>query len=84
MAMQRTLELIKKGTYGSKGLPKSINDFFPSNSKLSKEPTKFVEQLFIDVLDRYDLSAKADSGVKENKSHQGIVNPKIVLTQSFV
>ena len=84
MAMQRTLELIKKGTYGSKGLPKSINDFFVSNSKLLKEPTKFVEQLFIDVLDRYDLSAKADSGTKENKSHQGIVNPKIVLTQSFV
>ena len=84
MAMQRTLELIKKGTYGSKGLPKSINDFFVSNSKLLKEPTKFVEQLFIDVLDRYDLSAKADSGAKENKSHQGIVNPKIVLTQSFV
>ena len=84
MAMQRTLELIKKGTYGSKGLPKSINDFFTSNSKLLKEPAKFVEQLFIDVLDRYDLSAKADSGAKENKSHQGIVNPKIVLTQSFV
>ena len=84
MAMQRTLELIKKGTYGSKGLPKSINDFFASNSKFLKEPTKFVEQLFIDVLDRYDLSAKADSGAKENKLHQGIVNPKIVLTQSFV
>ncbi len=84
MAMQRTLELIKKGTYGSKGLPKSINDFFVANSKLLKDPTKFVEQLFIDVLDRYDLSSKADSGVKENKSHQGIVNPKIVLTQSFV
>lgn len=84
MAMQRTLELIKKGTYGSKGLPKSINDFFVSNSKLLKEPTKFVEQLFIDVLDRYDLSAKADSGAKENKAHHGIVNPKIVLTQSFV
>ena len=84
MAMQRTLELIKKGTYGSKGLPKSINDFFVSNSKLLKEPVKFVEQLFIEVLDRYDLSAKADSGAKENKSHQGIVNPKIVLTQSFI
>ena len=84
IAMQRTLELIKKGTYGSKGLPKSINDFYASNSKLMKEPTKFVEQLFIDVLDRYDLSAKADIGAKENKSSKGIVNPKIVLTQSFV
>lgn len=84
MAMQRTLELIKKGTYGSKGLPKSINDYFAANSKLLKDQTKFVEHLFIDVLDRYDLSAKADSGAKENKSHQGIVNPKIVLTQSFV
>ncbi len=84
MAMQRALDLIKKGTYGSKGLPKSINDFFSSNPKLLKDPPKFFEQLFIDVLDRYDLTAKTVDGEKENKSHHGIVNPKIVLTQSFV
>ncbi len=84
MAMQRTLDLIKKGTYGSKGLPKSINDYFTGNAKLLKEPVKFVDQLFIDVLDRYDLSSNVDDGNKEPKSHGGIVNPQIVLTQSFV
>lgn len=84
MAMQRTLELIKRGTYGSKGLPKSINDYFAINGKLLKEPAKFVAQLFVDVLDRYDLSSNADDGNKETKSYGGIVNPKIVLTQSFV
>lgn len=83
MALQRALDLIKKGTYGSKGLPKSINDFFVANAKLLKEPPKFVEQLFIDLLDSYDLSSNAEAG-KEKRSGQGIVNPKIVLTQSFV
>jgi superfamily II DNA/RNA helicase len=83
MALQRALDLIKKGTYGSKGLPKSINDFFISNAKLIKEPSKFVEQLFIDLLDSYDLSTNAEAG-EEKRGGQGIVNPKIVLTQSFV
>ena len=84
MAMHRALDMIKKGTFASKGLPKLVNDFFTANQKLFKDPTKFVEQLFIEVLDRYDLSAKADNGSEENKSNQGIVNPIIVLTQSFV
>lgn len=83
MALQRALDLIKKGTYGSKGLPKSINDFFVANGKLLKEPPKFVEQLFINLLDSYDLSSNADAG-EEKRSGQGIVNPKIVLSQSFV
>jgi superfamily II DNA/RNA helicase len=83
MALQRALDLIKKGTYGSKGLPKSINDYFVSNAKLLKEPSKFVEQLFIDLLDSYDLSSNAEAG-EDNRTRQGIVNPKIVLTQSFV
>ena len=84
MAMQRTLDLIKKGTYGSKGLPKSINDYFTRSGKLLKEPLIFVEELFITVLDRYDLSSNTDGGEKTEKLHRGIVNPKIVLTQSFV
>jgi hypothetical protein len=83
MALQRVLDLIKKGTYGSKGLPKSINDFFTANTNLLKEPPKFVEQLFIDLLDSYDLSSNAEAG-EEKRTGQGIVNPKIVLTQSFV
>ena len=83
MALQRALDLIKKGTYGSKGLPKSINDFFVANVKLLKEPPTFVEQLFIDLLDSYDLSSNAEAG-EEKRTGQGIVNPKIVLTQSFV
>src|SRR6218665_959148 len=81
MAIQEALGRIKKGTYASKGLPKSIYDFFSSNQSLLKDPTMFAERLFIDVLDRYEL-AKAEDGT-ENKPHQGIVNPKIVLTQSF-
>lgn len=83
-AMQRALDLIKKGTFGSKGLPKSINDFFAANTKLINEPSRFVEQLFIHVLDKYDLSPNVDEEGVNNKNQNGIINPKIVLTQSFV
>jgi len=79
-ALQRTLELIKKGTFASKGLPKSINDFFKQNEKLLKNPSNFLDELFKQVLDRYDLSPRADNHKEEVR---GIINPKIVLTQSF-
>lgn len=83
MAIQRALELIKKGTFASKGLPKSINNFQNTNITLNKEPNKFIEKFFIEVLDRYDLSSKYDNSSEKNDSNRGIVNPKIVLTQSF-
>lgn len=83
MALLRALDIIKKGTFASKGLPKSINDFFISNAGLLKEPEKFIEQLFIIVLDRYDLSPGSEEMPQSEKAHRGIVNPQIVLTQSF-
>ncbi len=83
MALLRALDIIKKGTFASKGLPKSINDYFTSNAGLVKEPDKFIEQLFITVLDRYDLSPGSEEAPQSDKAHRGIVNPQIVLTQSF-
>jgi Superfamily II DNA and RNA helicases len=83
LALQRVVEIIKKGTFASKGLPKSINDFFAANSKLIKQPLLLVEQLFLDVLNRYDFSSNADDNNKNNKTSIGIINPKIVITQSF-
>ena len=83
MALLRALDIIKKGTFASKGLPKSINDYFTSNAGLLKEPDKFIEQLFIIVLDRYDLSPGSEEMPQSDKAHRGIVNPQIVLTQSF-
>jgi hypothetical protein len=83
MALLRTLELIRKGTFASKGLPKSINDFFTAKTKLLKEPVKFIEQLFVEVLDRYDLSSNLDEEKNSDKLQRGIINAKIVLTQSF-
>ncbi len=82
-ALIRALDMIKKGTFASKGLPKSINDYFNSNIKLMKEPDKLIDQLFITVLDRYDLSAGSEDVLQSYKAHRGIVNPQIVLTQSF-
>jgi superfamily II DNA/RNA helicase len=81
MALLRALDIIKKGTFASKGLPKSINDYFTSNAGL--ELNKFIEQLFITVLDRYDLSPGSEEVPQSDKIHRGIVNPQIVITQSF-
>ena len=83
MALLRALDIIKKGTFASKGLPKSINDYFTSHTGLLKEPDKFIEKLFITVLDRYDLSPGSEEVLQSDKAHRGIVNPQIVLTQSF-
>jgi len=83
MTLLRALDIIKKGTFASKGLPKSINDFFTSNEGMLKEPDKFIEQLFITVLDRYDLSPGSEEMPQSDKTRRGIVNPTIVLTQSF-
>jgi superfamily II DNA/RNA helicase len=83
MALIRALDIIKKGTFASKGLPKSINDYFTSNAGLLKEPDKFIDNLFITVLDRYDLSPGSEEVPRTDKAQRGIVNPLIVITQSF-
>lgn len=81
--LQKTLELIKQGTFASKGLPKEINDFFTSNERVMRTPEKFIELLFTQVLDRYDLSSTAGGHAIQEARPRGIINPKIVLTQSF-
>lgn len=79
----RTIDIIKKGTFASKGLPKAINNFFTSSAALLKDQEKFMEQLFMTVLDRYDLSTGSEEEPQTEVAHRGIVNPKIVITQSF-
>lgn len=82
-ALNRTLELIRKGAFASKGLPKSVNDYFKKNAALMATPDSFIDGLFKEVLDRYDLSTRTE-GENEKPKPRGIVNPKIVLTQSFI
>lgn len=84
MALLRALDLIKKGTYASKGMPKTINQFFTGNTALLKDPSKFVEKFFLEVLDKYDLSSNIDSEREEDNINRGIVNPKIILSESFI
>ncbi len=82
-ALNRTLELIRKGAFASKGLPKSVNDYFKKHAVLMATPETFIDGLFKDVLDRYDLSTRIENDDEKPKP-RGIVNPKIVLTQSFI
>lgn len=83
LAIIRVRELIQKGTFAAKSLPKSINDFFTANDRLLLERTKFVDQLFEEVINRFDISTKEEFDSKEKK-YSGIKNPQIVLTQSFL
>ncbi len=82
MALLRALDMITKGTFASKGFPKSINNFFDTYSTQLKDSGNFVEKLFLEVLDKYDLSSNVENNSKDNDSFY-VVNPKIVLTQSF-
>ncbi|GIV43106.1 MAG: hypothetical protein KatS3mg035_0229 [Bacteroidia bacterium] len=65
-----------------KGLPQSINNFFTDNQKLLKEPNKFIEKLFIDLLDKYNLSSNTETD-QENITQPSIINPKIVFNPKF-
>ncbi len=82
-AIIRAKELVEKGTFASKGFPKSVNDFFNTHIDLMKTPENFINQLFLNVLDKYDLSSNNDNPVSGNNKPRGIINPKIILTQSF-
>lgn len=82
LVLQNVIDVIKKGTFASKGLPKSVNDFFLTNMKLIKNPDNFIAQLFTEVLDRYEVRNPTED-IAVTKTHRGIVNPQIVLTQSF-
>ncbi len=81
-AIIRAIDMIRKGTFASKGLPKSINDFFTANNNLLSDAPNFIDLLFIKLLDNLDLSANIEE-VKPEDNSRGIVNPKIVLTQSY-
>lgn len=82
-ALSKTLELIRKGAFASKGLAKSINDYFKANERLlAKQLEEFTDGLFREVLDGYDLSMRNEEETEKRKP-KGIINPKIVLTQSF-
>lgn len=83
-ALQRCMAMIKQGTFASQGLPKSVNEFFKRHARLMREPDNFIATLFSEVLDRYDLSARAETDQTPTPEQlRGIVNPTIVLTQSF-
>ncbi len=65
--LSRTIILkarIIPASFAPKGLPKSINNYFTSHAGLLKEPEKFIEKLFIAVLDRIDLSPGSEESIK--------------------
>jgi len=70
------METIKAG--GVKGLTNVINEFFKTNS-LSDVPA-FIDKLFINVLDGYNLKTSSENGTTQRKP---IHKPYIVLSESF-
>jgi superfamily II DNA/RNA helicase len=79
----RALDIIRKGTYASKGLPKSINDYFSAHADLQRELDKFIDQLFLTVLDKYNLSSDSQQESYADNTPREIINPQIVITESF-
>lgn len=79
----RALDIIKKGTYASKGLPKLINDYFTAHQALLRETDKFIDQLFLTVLDKYNLSSDSQQESYADNTPREIINPQIVITESF-
>lgn len=71
---------VKNGTF--KSLPKDINKVFEQHKKLLKLPAELIHKLFTEVLDRYNFTQTDNINQQENKG-RGIINPQIVLTQSF-
>lgn len=73
---------IKKGRFSSKGLPTKINQFFESNKQeLVKDKDRFFDRLFREILD--DFSGIPEEGSPSKPQPRGIINPKVVLSQSF-
>lgn len=81
-SIQRCIDLINRGRFASRGLPKSVNEYFIANEKNLKNINGFMDGLFKEVLDRYDLSIHENEDSLKTNS-RGIINPEIVLTQSF-
>lgn len=84
-ALKRCIQQIKEGAFVAKGLPKSINDFYKKEVPNTKDITVFIDKFFVEVLDNYDFSSKSSRNQNGNKSNNrmGIIEPQIVLTQSF-
>ena len=84
--LRRTMERIRSGAFAAKGLPKEVNDFFIAQASKIKNPQIFLDLLFTEILDRYDLSANTEhnsADIDHESTPLSIINPKIVLTLSF-
>ena len=79
----KVIEQIKKGRFASKGLPTKINHFFDSNQQdLTKDKENFYDRLFKELLDDFS-GMPEESQPRVKVQPRGIVNAKIVLSQSF-
>jgi hypothetical protein len=70
------MDTVKSG--GVKGLTNDINDFFKVNTLSDMQ--KFIDKLFVDVLDRYNLKTISENGTPKIKP---VHKPYIVLSESF-
>jgi superfamily II DNA/RNA helicase len=81
--LQNAIETIKKGTFTGKGLPKQVNDFFIANNALAKDHLVFIDNLFVKILDKYSFSSSKNGNKNFETEEQGIISPKIIITESF-
>lgn len=82
--IRNCIQFIKEGAFVAKGLPKSVNDYFKREAPGgAKNIELFINNLFIKVLDNYDFSEKSPNAKVKSNNNREIIEPQIVLTQSF-
>ena len=76
----RAKQQIQDGKFVSKGLPKKIAVFYKANSnRIVTDKEAFYNELFTQILDQYDFR----SGDEDKLQNRGLINPRIIITESF-
>ena len=74
------LEAVKKGKFMSSNLPKQVNKFFKSHGLNNNNYDNFIDLFFKDILSEYNFHEET----YENEEMVEIIEPQIVLTESFI
>lgn len=85
-ALVNAKDSIKNGVFTAKGFPMKVNNFFKKNLNLIVSDSGravLLEQFFLEIMNSTDFTTPISLEESEDLVTQGLLNPKIVLSQSF-
>ncbi len=80
--LKRFRKQIEEGVFVAKGLPREINTFIKKEMPGNKDNALLLDKLIAEVLNKYDTPSDDEENSKE-ETHRILIEPKIVLSQSF-